>query len=171
MKNYCSSVSKLLEKYSDQEVTEEERSLVEGHLQDCTACRDALHSMERFRNLIKSPVEEAVERENFPWVWQKIERGIQLNKRPTWWESLRDWLDITPLFRKRILIPAAAAVIFLIITAPFLFEKITSYPDRSVVEYVESETCNVMVYESDNAQMTVIWLFEGPEEEEESFTS
>ena len=139
MKNYCSSVSKLLEKYLDQEVTKEEKSLVEGHLQDCVACRDALHSMERFRNLIKSPVEEAVERENFPWVWQKIEKGIRLEERPTVWESLRSWLDITPLLKKRVMIPAVAAVVILIlITAPLLFKKTTSYPSPSVVEYVES---------------------------------
>jgi anti-sigma factor RsiW len=167
MKNYCSSVSRLLEKYFDQEVTEEERSLVEGHLQDCPACRDALHSMESFRNLIKSPVEEAVGRENFPWVWQKIERGIQLEERPTIWESLRSWLDTPHLLKKRVMIPAVAAVVILIlITAPLLFKKTTSYPSPSVVEYVESPTFNVMVYETENSKMTVIWLFEGPEEEQ-----
>jgi anti-sigma-K factor RskA len=166
MKNYCSSVSKLLEKYFDQEVTEEERSLVEGHLQDCPGCRDALHSMERFRNLMKSPIEEAAERENFPWVWEKIERRIQLEERPTRWELLRSWLTITHLFKKRVMIPAVAAMVILIlITAPLLFKKTTSYPSPSVVEYVESPTYNVMVYESENSKMTVIWLFEGPEQE------
>jgi anti-sigma factor RsiW len=169
MKNYCSSVSELLEKYFDQEVTQEERALVEGHLPDCAACRDALHSMESFRNLIKSPVEEAVEKENFPWVWQKIERGIRLKERPTVWESLRSWLDITPLLKKRVLIPAVAAVVILIlITAPLLFKKTSSYSDLSVVEYVESGTHNVMVYELENSKMTVIWLFEGQEQEESS---
>jgi anti-sigma-K factor RskA len=158
-----------LEKYFDQEVTGEERSLIEGHLQDCPSCRDALHSMERFRNLIKNPVEEAMERENFPWVWQKIERGIQLKKKSTWWESFRDWLDITVLLRKKVLIPAvAAAVIVILIMAPLLFEKFTSHPSPSVVEYVESPTYNVMVYESENSKLTVIWLFEGQEQEESS---
>ncbi len=33
MKDSCSSVSRLLEKYFDQEVTDDERLLVEGHLQ------------------------------------------------------------------------------------------------------------------------------------------
>ena len=155
-----------MEKYFDLEVTDAERSLVEDHLLDCPSCRDVLHSMESLRNLIRSPIQEAVEKENLPWVWQKIEREIQLKERPTWWESLRDWLDITPLFRKRVLIPAVAAVLLLlIITAPLLFKKTTSYPDPSVVEYVESQTYNVMVYESENAQVTVIWLFESPEEE------
>jgi anti-sigma-K factor RskA len=125
--------------------------------------------MERFRNLIKSPVEETVEREDFPWVWQKIERGIQLKERPTAWEFLRSWLDMSHLFKKRVMIPAVAAVVILIlITAPLLFKKTTSYPSPSVVEYVESPTYNVMVYESENSKMTVIWLFEGQEQEESS---
>ncbi len=166
MKNYCSTVSRLLEKYFDQEVTEEERSLVESHLQDCPGCRNALRSMERVRNLIKNPVEETVEREDFPWVWEKIERGIQLEERPTTWEFLRSWLDMTHLLKKRVMIPAmAAAVILILATAPLLFKKTTSYPSPSVVEYVESPTYNVMVYESENSKMTVIWLFEGPEQE------
>jgi outer membrane lipoprotein-sorting protein len=30
---------------------------------------------------------------------------------------------------------------------------------------VESDTYNVMIYERETPQVTVIWLFEGPEEE------
>jgi predicted anti-sigma-YlaC factor YlaD len=40
MKDSCFVVSRLLEKYFDQEVTDKERLFVEGHLQDCPACRD-----------------------------------------------------------------------------------------------------------------------------------
>ena len=166
MKKECSSISELLDKYFDQEVTPEERSLVEDHLPSCPACRSALLSMGNLRNLIKSPVEEAVERENFPWVWEKIERGIQQEDKPGLWESLWSWLDMISLRKKKILIPAVAAVVILIlITAPLLYEKMSSYPALSVVEYVESDTYNVMVYEPEAPQVTVIWLFEGPEEE------
>jgi hypothetical protein len=166
MKKECSSASKLLDKYFDQEVTPEERSLVEDHLPGCPACRSALLSMENLRNLIKSPVEEAVEKENFPWVWEKIERGIQQEEKSGLWESLWSWLDVVFPRKRKILIPAVAAVVlFVLITAPLLYEKISSYPDSSVVEYVESETYNVMVYERETPQVTVIWLFEGAEEE------
>ena len=166
MKSECSFISRLLEKYFDQEVTPEERSLVEGHLPDCSACRMALESMENLRTLIKSPVEEAVEKETFPWVWEKVEKGIQPKERPGLWDFLKSWLDVTPFLKKKILIPAvAAAVVLILITAPLLYEKMSSYPGLSVVEYVESETYNVMIYERETPQVTVIWLFEGPEEE------
>ena len=166
MKSECSSISRLLEKYFDQEVTPEERSFVEGHLPDCSACRMALDSMQNLRILIKNPVEEAMGKESFPWVWEKIEKGIQRKERLGLWDFLKSWLDITPLLKRKILIPAvAAAVILILITAPLLYKKISSYPVPSVVEYVESETYNVMVYELETPQVTVIWLFEGPEEE------
>jgi anti-sigma-K factor RskA len=166
MKGSCSAVSKLLEKYFDQEVTDEERSLVEAHLLDCHACQDVLRSVEKLRNLVRAPVEEAVQKEDFPWVWQKIEREIRSEKKPTFWETLQSWLQIPPLFQRKVWIPAVATItIILLITIPLLFKKTPSYPSLSVVEYVESQTHNVMVYESENTKVTVIWLFEEPEKE------
>src|SRR4030065_2086885 len=100
MKGSCSSISRLLEKYFNQEATDKERLLVESHLQDCTACQDALKSMEELRALIKSPVEEALQKEDFPWVWQNVERKIRLQKKQPWWESIHSWLDISPLFKR-----------------------------------------------------------------------
>jgi len=166
MKDSCFSISKLLEKYFDQEVTDKERLLIEGHLQDCPACQDALSSMEAIRTLIKVPIEEAAQKEDFPWVWQKIEREIRLQEKLTWWQSLRPWLDLSPLLKKKVWIPAAATImVLLFITAQIFFKKIPSYSGASVVEYAESETNNIMVYDLEKAKVTIIWLFEGPEEE------
>ncbi len=167
MKDTCSLISKLLEKYFDQEVTEKERLLVEGHLRDCPACRGALKSLENLSTFIKAPVEEAAQKEEFPWVWQKIEREIRRpQEKWTWWRSLRSWLDVSPLFKRRVWIPAVATVVVLLfITAQVIFRKTPSYPDASVVEYVESQTDNVMVYQLEKPGITVIWLFEGPEKE------
>jgi len=165
MRSECPSASKLLEKYFDQEVTPEERALVEDHLPDCPVCRMSLDSMQNLRSLIKNPVEKAAREENFPWVWEKIERGIQWKERQGFWDVLKSWLDVTPLLKKKVLIPAVAVAILILVTAPLLFKKTTSYPAMSVVEYVESETYNVMIYQPENEKVTVIWLFNGPEEE------
>ena len=118
---------------------------------------------------MKVPVEEAVQKEDFPWVWQKIEREIRLQKKRTWWQSLRSWLDITPLFKRKVWIPAVATVVVLLfITTQIIFKKTPSYPDASVVEYLESPTYNVMVYQLEESKVTVIWLLEGPEGEASS---
>ncbi len=156
-----------MEKYFDREVTDKERVLVEGHLHGCPACQDALKSLEKLSTFIKVPVEEAVQKEDFPWVWQKIEREIRLQKKLTWWQSFRSWIDISPLFKRKVWIPAVATVVVLLfVTAQIIFRKTPSYPDASVVEYVESQTDNVMVYELEKPKVTVIWVFEGPEREQ-----
>jgi hypothetical protein len=166
VKNSCGSVSKLLGKYFDQEVTDGEKIFVEGHLQDCPVCRDTLRSMEEVRTLIRVPVEEAVQTEDFPWVWQKIEREIRLIEKPSGWQALWSRIDLRPLFQRRVWIPVLTAIaVFLFVTTQFLIKKTPSYSDSSVVEYVESDTYNVMVYESEKPNATVIWLFEAPEQE------
>ena len=159
--------SELLERYFDHEVTEEEKNLVESHLSHCQICEDALKAMDRLRHLIKDPVDELERKENFYRVWQGIERGIQQEEKPAWKESLRRWFDVSPMLRKRVWIPAAAAIVAVVLSmTPFLFKKAPSSSDLSVVEYVESQSHNVMVYELEKGDVTVIWLLEEPEKED-----
>lgn len=166
MKDSCSSISQLLERYFDRQATDQERSLIERHLPGCPTCHERLRLLEGLRKAIKTPVDEALQRETFPWVWEKIERGIRMRRKSSWWESFRSWLDLSPLSRKKVWIPAVVtAIVLALVTSPFLFKKTPSYSERSVVEYVESGVYNVMVYESEKAKVTVIWLFEEPQNE------
>jgi anti-sigma factor RsiW len=166
MKDSCSSISQLLERYFDRQATDEERALVERHLPICPICYERLRLLEGLREVIKTPVDEALKEETFPWVWEKIERKIRLEKKPSWQESFRSWLDLSPLLRKKVWIPAVAtAVVLALAISPLLFKKTPSYSEQSVVEYIESGIYNVMVYESEKAKVTVIWLFEGPQNE------
>jgi len=72
--------------------------------------------------------------------------------------------------KKKTWIPAVATILVLLfITTQVILKKTPSYSDASVVEYIESETYNIMVYESEKAKMTVIWLFD--EEDQESSRS
>jgi hypothetical protein len=166
MKDSCFSVSQLLEKYFDREATDQETSLVETHLLDCASCRETIRSMGELSGLIKAPVEEAIGKEDFPWIWQNIQREIRAEEKPGWWETLRSSLSLSPFLRRKVWVPVLAIIaIAIFITAPFVFEEIPSSPGLPVVEYVESETHNVMIYQMEKAKVTVIWLFEGPESE------
>jgi predicted anti-sigma-YlaC factor YlaD len=169
MKDSCSSISHFLERYFDRQATDEESALVERHLPDCPVCRERLRLLEGLRDAIKSPVDEALKEETFPWVWEKIEKGIRPERRSSWWESVRSWLDLSPLLRRKVWIPVVAtSIVLLFMTAQIIFKKTPSYSEASVVEYVESDTCNVMVYELEKQEITVIWVFEEPDEEVET---
>jgi anti-sigma factor RsiW len=166
MRDSCSSISLLLERYFDREASDGERTLVESHLPDCPGCREKLWLLQGLRETIKAPIDEALKEETFPWIWEKIEREIRTGRNPSWKDSVRSWLDLSPLLRKKVWVPAVATILVLFfITAQIFFKKIPSHPGASVVEYVESETHNVMVYDMEKAKVTVIWLFEEPEEE------
>lgn len=165
MKDSCLSTSGLLEKYFDREVTGEERSIVERHLPHCLSCRESLKSMEGLLKAIKGPVDEALREETYPWVWEKIEKEIRSEQKSPWWQTFRSWPNPFPLTRKRVWVPALVVAMLLLITIPSLLQKNASIPNPTVVKYVESESFNVMVYESEKAKITVIWLFSDPEKE------
>ncbi len=164
MKDLCSSVSKLLDKYFDQEATDKEKSLVEAHLAGCPACQDTLKYMGDFKELLEVPAEAAVQREDFERAWQNISREIRIQKKPSWRESIRSWLDLSPILRKKVWVPAVAvAAVLILLTTQGFFKETPSYVGLPDVEYVDS-SYSVMVYPMEKGKMTVIWLFEGQEE-------
>jgi anti-sigma factor RsiW len=166
MKDSCFSISKVLEKYFDRETTADEGILVQDHLRQCAACQVQLKSMEELRTALRSPVDEAVKEETFAWVWQKIEREIQDRAKPSWRESIRAWFGLSFPIRRRVWIPAVAAALLIIaIGSPLLFKETPSQTELSIVEYVQSDTHNVMVFESEKENVAIIWLFEGTEGE------
>ncbi len=161
--------SELLERYFDQEVSEEERTLVEGHLSQCQACQDALKAMDGLRHLVKDPVDRLDQEENFHWVWQRIEREVQREEKPARKDFLGGWFDVGLFLRRRVWVPAAAVAVALVVAlTPYFLKKSPSSSDLSVVEYVESQSHNVMVYELEKGNMTVIWLLEDQEKEDPS---
>jgi anti-sigma-K factor RskA len=171
MKDICSRPLKLLGRYFDGEATDHEREVVENHLRECQACRAQLDSLKGIHTLVATPVEKAARQEDFPWVWEKIERRIRTQEKPSALEILRERMIFSPFWRKRVWVPAlAAALLVMVIAAPFLMEKTSSPEAASVVVYVESQTNNVMVYEPETDQETVavIWLFEEPDDESPS---
>ncbi len=166
MKDPCSSLSELLEKYFDQEVTDQEKALVEAHLLDCSSCRDAMKSMEELSNVMKVSLDEIAREEDFDQVWLKVKRDIRSEEKHSWREVFRSWFWLPTLHQKRVWIPAvAAALVLILVTVPLLLKKSPSLPVEFGVEYVESKTNNVMVYEVEKSKVTVIWLFEVPETE------
>ena len=140
MKAPCFSVSELLEKYFDQEVTDEERSIVEGHLKSCTSCQDVLNSLKELRNLIKAPVEETLREEQFEWVWLRIREEIRREEKLTLWKSVQSWINPSRFFQKNVWIPAAVATLVLI-TVLFIWPTKSDLTITSVSGPLIGKTC------------------------------
>lgn len=166
MKDRCSAVSVLLERYHDREVTEEERKLIEEHLSQCSSCRDLLSMTVEISGLVKAPIQEASERVDFERTWVKIRREIEKKEPVSWWISFAEWLQLSLFSWKRVWVPATAAVLIALglIVGPLLMED-QELLKASSVEYVESSDYNVMIYEGEKGNITVIWLFDRSDEE------
>ncbi len=163
MKEPCSSLSEMVQRYFDREVTAREKALVEDHLRDCPSCRNALGSMEQIRRLMAIPAEDVAREDDFGRVFTKVKREIRTEKSRSWWENFRVRVFSGLVLPKKVWVPAVAAVVLLLAATPFFFKKSPSYPDATVVEYIESDTNNVMIYESEKGNTTVIWLIEEKE--------
>jgi hypothetical protein len=94
----------------------------------------------------------------------KIERKIQQEK-PAWRKRLGVGLMLPNAPEESLGSCGGCGHCSFLALAPSFFMKVPSSPDSSVVEYVESQNYNVMVYESEKENVTVIWLFEGPQKE------
>lgn len=166
MKDRCSAVSTLLERYHDQEVTEEERKEIEEHLSECSSCRDLLSRTAEIAELIKLPIHDSSERADFEKAWVKIRREIQKKEPLPWWISVGEWLRVSLFSWKRAWVPAMAAALIALglIAGPVLLEDRGTLKVFSV-EYVESSNYNVMIYEGEKGNVTVIWLFDPSDEE------
>lgn len=166
MKDRCSVVSTLLERYHDQEVTEEERRQIEEHLTQCASCRALLARTAEIGNLIRLPIQEVSERADFEKAWRKIRREIQAREPLPRWKSLGAWLKGWGLTWKRAWIPATAAALLVagLIMSPLLM-KDRDASRISSVEYVESSDYNVMIYEGEKGNVTIIWLFDRSDQE------
>jgi anti-sigma factor RsiW len=158
MKGACSLSAELLERYMDSEMTDRERGVVETHLAECPSCSELLRSMMEFSAMIKVPAAEHPSNAEYDRLWRHIKNESQKKRAPRF--------DFLGFLRQRIWVPASAvALVLVIVAASLLFKKTTTVPGRFGVEYVESKTNNVVVYEVEKSNVTVIWLLEGPEED------
>jgi hypothetical protein len=113
----CISVSELLEKYFDREVTDGERSLVEEHAKGCASCRDELTSLKGLQKFVKSRAEKALRKERFEGVWNRIEEN-RPEEKAAFRGSVKEWINPLRFFQRKVWVPAAAATV--IILAGFL---------------------------------------------------
>jgi hypothetical protein len=104
-----------LSDYIDESITPEERAAIEEHLKTCTECSDALHELTK----TIEHIQEIEEVESPAWMTQKIMAKVreeQEAKRSFWQRVFVPMVTKLPV--------QAVAVIFLIVTAYYIFQGI-----------------------------------------------
>lgn len=170
MKDQCSDIKKLLERYYDNERSEKEKMEIDVHLTTCTECKRELKSLQGLSVLIREYGTMAAEEETFEKVWHGVKKrtgepvgaGLALPTNKVW-HSVR-------LLYKPIL--ASAFVVLLMLAWLFYPYKTEELPEAKtglvVVEAVESSPKGVMVFNANDGSVAVIWLFEIEDGEEEA---
>ena len=177
MKNECERTGALLERYFDGELRERAAQYVEDHLADCPHCAGELVALQEMRGLIQTSIREAVAQAEFARVWQGIEPHLAAPK-PSFWErmgvAVREYFSVyKPIWATA----AAAAAVAALVAVPLLMrsgpavEIAKTQSNECIIESIESSGSTAMVYDIEQDQTKVIWMFEDPEDPSEGPSS
>ncbi len=177
MKDHCKKTHSLLERYFDQELSGRQLNFVEDHLADCPHCARELVELQELRGLVQGEMREAAKRVDFATFWRSLEPRLT-EPRPSFWEqltvSVREYLSV---YKTIWATAAAAAAVAAVVAVPLLVrEPAATDPQRPqsnecIIESIESSGSTAMVYEIEQDQTKVIWMFEDPEDPNEGPSS
>lgn len=72
----CKKLRKIYPKYTDGELSEQERQSVEEHIRDCPDCAAAVNSLGRMRSLLQTAAEVEVSDEYWDTYWDRLEKKL-----------------------------------------------------------------------------------------------
>ena len=169
MSGHNRSMEWLVMQYLDQRLPERQRPLVEAHLTACDRCREYLHSSRTATRWLQQTSSLAVRDLAFATVWNGVRRRRQESssaggdwfRRWGWqwgWPARAGWLTAGGL----------AAAMLLLLVNPFTRLPVAQSHD-AYVAFIEATDYPVMVLPpAQRGDMTVIWLFETVDAEEDT---
>lgn len=158
----CKRAHRLLDRYLDGELAHKAALQVEEHVKGCTQCGNYLKSARSIGQAIKaSALVTRAETALSDRAWAHVKAGIESRERLSpgsrllaWWR----WLTFYPRPVWASAFAAAALVVALVTTNTARHQSTKlAHP---VVEYVESQSSQVMVFMPEQSPITVIWFFE-----------
>jgi anti-sigma factor RsiW len=180
MRDECERTGALLERYFDGELRERATQYVEDHLADCPRCAKELQALQEMRGLIQTSIRDAVAQAaqaELSRVWQGIEPHLEAPK-PSFWERMgvaaREYFSV---YKSIWATAAAAAAVAALVAVPLLLrsgptvEIAKSQSNECIIESIESSGSTAMVYDLEQDQIKVIWMFEDPEDPSEGPSS
>jgi anti-sigma factor RsiW len=167
----CEKVRNLLDRFYDNELGKRKHRAVSEHLRRCPGCAGELEKLSRAGILLKNYYRGFAESDDMSPVWAGVERAME--------SSEASQVDLAePLIEKlgRIFAipkPAWAAVtavaIFIVLAIAYLpGDRVSTVAANDcIIDKVEAANYSVMVYETGNNGMKIIWVMNGSSEETE----
>ena len=164
--NGCERIEELVPKVVDRQALDWEVEAVQAHLAGCADCAALRDDLVRIGALVRRDVAAAVEAADFSGLWSAVEKGMDRADAEQGAERIRrtffSWASVSRF-------AAAAAV-----AAAFAWAVLL--PGKSVHEYASDNTIEissveggadntVMIYESDEDNVTFIWVIDETYEE------
>lgn len=166
----CEAVTGLLGRWLDGELGPSEAEQVGLHLQECPLCLAEKERLERLQVSLKSVLEQGASGVRFEPFWNGVLQKI-LDKR-SWHTHLQNWISST-LYPQRLAWAIPVAIVLLLAVLS-LEEYIPVWSENSAkanlatVESIDGHGFNVAVFRESKTNTTVIWLYQDPEDEDES---
>jgi anti-sigma factor RsiW len=169
----CEKARDLLERFHDEELDARERHAVTAHLEVCAHCSQELDKLVQVSGALKSQYGSVAASEDFSGMWERIDAqiGAAAPEAAPWWRRLGDIFALPkPVWAT--IGAAAAAIALLLAYLPGTQEPAVAAND-CIIDTVEAEDGSVMVYETDETKMKIIWVMElnGDAQPEKGVTS
>jgi hypothetical protein len=156
----CEKAKRALDSYHDRQLRGRKFDDMSEHLRQCESCSGELEKLQRISRALKERYEgAALGEKDFSRVWAGVDAAIDAQEgRPA--ESLLDRLTaILWIPRPAWAAVAAVAVLIVMVFAYMPGEQpSTLAADDCIIDSVEAENCDVMVYEIGDSKMKVIWI-------------
>ncbi|RJP73051.1 MAG: zf-HC2 domain-containing protein [Candidatus Abyssobacteria bacterium SURF_17] len=157
----CEDVRKLLERFYDRELKGKQLTAVTAHVQECVNCSKELERIERVGRALKAHYEQVAVSESLSGMWNRVSEAIETPAAAEPLSFREKLLGILRLPK-----PAWAAVAAVAVAVILVFAYLPGNQDSTfaandcIIDSVVAENCSIMVYETGNAGMKVIWVMD-----------
>ena len=165
----CERIEELVPKVLDREALDWEIRAVDAHLSSCASCSAIRADLERIGVLVRRDVSAAVASADFSRLWRGVEAGMDRVDAEHRAENVRRLFSWTGFSRFAAAAAMAAAFAWAVLLPGRVLHDFHSADNRVEVSAVEGGADNtVMIYESDEDNVTFIWVIDESYSEEDA---
>jgi len=156
----CNEARELLGKFHDRELQDREYQAVAEHLKGCIHCAQEMKKLEGVGRLLKNHYGAVSASEDFSGLWARVFAGLDAAPPVA--------IPFSRRFTKILRLPkpvwagiaAAAAALVLLLAYPPGTQKPAVAANECIIDKVNAQNGSVMVYETDETKMKIIWVME-----------